>query len=335
MNESNIMETPNFIDIASLVFDPELQFRGKLNKSMVDQFAERMETEDDLMKFVPVEVYFDGKTRLLADGHHRIEAAKKRGHSKIWALIHRGTQKEALLAAVSVNARHGLPLTRAERRRAAEAVVKRCVDLSTRTIADLVGISHQTVIRIKGQLVQMDQLKPTKTTVGKDGRSRPAHQKPQSQGKKSSKAKPVSTACLPIADASDNVANEPPNNRPTQIGPAWKGVKAEQTHFNDVRFEPDPDDDFYDWLTEEEREQLRQDQKNCPAIKLVPPIRSYTIQRIPEHDPQYLVSCLFSLFKPLYRKKHIFALARKMIAQGEAAAIQELVATLQKELQPQ
>jgi len=153
------METPQFIAIVSLASDPELQVRDKLNKSMVDQFAERMETEADLKNFVAIDVFFDGEKYWLADGHHRVEAAKKKGYDKIWAIVHQGTQNDALLAAVAINARHGLPLTRSERRRAVVTVVKRCPDQSIRSIAALVGLSHQTIIRIKNQLVQMDQFR--------------------------------------------------------------------------------------------------------------------------------------------------------------------------------
>ena len=65
----------------------------------------------------------------------------------------------------------------------------------------------------------------------------------------------------------------------------------------------------------------------------IPLIRNYTIQSIPEHDPQYLVSCLFSLFQPLYRKKLLQALAEKMLDKGEIEAVREVVDTVQTKIQ--
>lgn len=327
------METPEFIDISSLLIDPELQFRGKLNKSMVDQFAERMETEDDLEKFVPIDVYFDGKKYRLADGHHRIEAAKKRGHSRIWAIVHQGTLKDALLAAIATNSQHGLPLSRAERRRATESLIRCFPDYSIRRIADLVKLSPQTIMRIKNQLFQMEQLKPTKKTVGKDGKARPAKQKQKTHEQKPPKQKPAQTTTPPVEDASDALENVQSVGRPTEIVSIRKGEKEQQTYSCGVRFEPEPDDDFFDWIDDKEREQLREMQKACPATKLVPMIRNYTIQSIPEHDPQYLVSCLFSLFQPLYRKKLLQALSEKMLDKNEIEAVREVIDTVQPKLQ--
>lgn len=78
-----------------------------------------------------------------------------------------------------------------------------------------------------------------------------------------------------------------------------------------VQFEPDPDDDFFDWITDEERAELFERRKTCPN-RLVPQIHNFTIQNIPEHKPDQLINCLFSLFKPNYRKKLLYALAREM-----------------------
>jgi len=78
---------------------------------------------------------------------------------------------------------------------------------------------------------------------------------------------------------------------------------------------------------------MRKQQKASSAIQLVPPARNYTIQNIPEHDPQYLVSCLFSLFQPTYHEKLLYALARKMIAKGATDTVRKFLATLTDECQ--
>ena len=134
-------------------------------------------------------------------------------------------------------------------------------------------------------------------------------------------------------DTTDTTETENPIERPTVVAPLWKGVKEQQTYSCGVRFEPDPDDDVFDWITREEREEMRKQQEASPALKLVPLIRNYTIQSIPEHDPEYLVSCLFSLFQPLYREKLLYALARKMLAKNEAEAVRKFLATLTDECQ--
>ena len=155
----------------------------------------------------------------------------------------------------------------------------------------------------------------------------------KSASKKATAKEPAKDSVQSTLLEPDAAETEQTAKRPTEIAPRWKGVKEQQTYSCGVRFEPDPDDDFFDWITREEREALREDQKASPALRLVPLIRNYTIQSIPEHDPQYLVSCLFSLFQPLYREKLLYALTRKMFAQGESDTVRKFLATLTDECQ--
>ena len=131
--------------------------------------------------------------------------------------------------------------------------------------------------------------------------------------------------------AGDNSGGKQSAERPTAIAPIWKNVKEHQTYCCGIRFEPDPDDDFFDWITREEREDMRKMQEECPAIKLVPLIRNYTIQNIPEHDARYLVSCLFSWFQPLYHEKLLLALAQEMLGKGRAEAVRKVFDTLKEQ----
>ncbi len=322
------MEKHELIDISVLKYDPDLQVRVRIKKEMIDQYAECMETEEDLKHFPEIEVYFDGESYWLADGHHRVEAAKKRKHTRISAVVRRGSLDDAIWAAILANAKQGVALTKADRKRAVEIVVKRWPEKSVRLIAETVKVSHMTVKRIRDAFSGVTNVTPERT-VGKDGKSYPTKQKTRKQPKKSSISKPVQQECPSVEE---NLIEEPSERR-TEIVSLRKGEKEQQTYSCGVRFEPDPDDDHFDWITREEREELRVMQKECPAVKLVPLIRNYTIQSIPEHDPDYLISCLFSLFQPLYRKKLLYAFARKMFAQGEDDTVREAIVTLKEEFQ--
>jgi len=111
------------------------------------------------------------------------------------------------------------------------------------------------------------------------------------------------------------------------------GPKINETFNCGVKFEPDPDDDYYDWITDEEREELYERQKTCPN-KLVPQIHNFTIQNIPEHKPDQLINCLCSLFKPAYREKVAFALLRRMREmETDKERAQNVVTTLFYEFQ--
>jgi hypothetical protein len=127
----------------------------------------------------------------------------------------------------------------------------------------------------------------------------------------------------------DGVLKDSPSGQ-TVIVPLRKNSPERQSYSCGVRFEPDPDDDYFDWITDEERTELREMQK-VSQVKLVPQIRNYTIQSIPEHKPDQLLACLFSLFKPLYREKLLYALARKMFAQDGNEHTRNIIVTLADE----
>jgi hypothetical protein len=49
-------------------------------------------------RFPPVVVYRDGETNWLADGHHRVDAARRAGRTEILAGVRSGGQRDALLS---------------------------------------------------------------------------------------------------------------------------------------------------------------------------------------------------------------------------------------------
>ena len=317
----------------------------KINEETISLYAEQMATEEEMKKFPAVEIYYDGTKYWLADGHHRRAAAEKAGHNKVWAVVKSGTRNDALWGAILGNGKQGFGLTKKDRNRAILLSVERFPDKSNRVIAEALGCSEQSVRRHRPEKSTAPNgavENPRRT--GKDGKSRPAK---RTTAKTNTSASSTTKAASKKATAQEHtkdstpstpiktgaVETEPAAERPTVIAPGWKGVKEQQTYSCGVRFEPDPEDDFFDWITREEREQLREDQKSSPALRLVPLIRNYTIQSIPEHDPQYLISCLFSLFQPLYHEKLLYALARKMIAKGATETVQKFLATLTDECQ--
>jgi len=331
------MEKQIFIAISTLTCDPDLQVRVRLSKEAISQFAERMKTEADLKAFEAVIVYFDGTNYWLADGHHRVEAAKKSGHSNVWAIVRNGERKEALWTAITENSKHGVNLTRADRRRSIELIIEQWPEKSTTLIAEATKSSQSTVDRIKRQLTQMGKLKQPHKTIGKDGRVRSASQKKNSTGtptvttpttKATAKKESSTQPALFEAVDDDNPVEQSSKTVSVSLGP-----KVNETFNCGVIFEPDPDDDYYDWITDEERAELYEMRKTCPN-KLVPQIHNYTIQNIPEHKPDQLINCLCSLFKPPYREKVAFALLRRMREMDtDRERAQNVVTTLYHEFQ--
>lgn len=126
------------LKLDDIVVDIALDVRGKVAKKVVEHY---MEIFDELP---PVDV-FNG--RLLADGFHRVAAAKKLGREKVNARIHPGDRNAAMVFAATANAVHGLPLNQKQRRAAIERLLD-STDWSQREVARKMGVSDDNVSSI-------------------------------------------------------------------------------------------------------------------------------------------------------------------------------------------
>jgi ParB-like chromosome segregation protein Spo0J len=126
------------------------QVRERLDREAIATYAETMRNGE---KFPPIDlVEVDGKL-ILAHGFHRFDAAKLAGLTAIDAMVRTGTKADALRIAVGANARNGVALTRADKRKAVRLVLDdpelKC---SQRQIAKLCGVSHRLVQLIVNEL---------------------------------------------------------------------------------------------------------------------------------------------------------------------------------------
>jgi hypothetical protein len=95
--------------------DGGTQPRVAIDQGIVDEYAEQYSTGVDLK---PVIVFHDGATYWLADGFHRYWANRKIKSDYIFAHVHQGTQRDAILYSVGANADHGLRRTNGDKRKA-------------------------------------------------------------------------------------------------------------------------------------------------------------------------------------------------------------------------
>ncbi|MFO0910549.1 MAG: transcriptional regulator [Isosphaeraceae bacterium] len=152
------------VALNELVLDPNLNLRDRLDDFTVERYA------DSWDRLPPITVYdVDGRL-LVADGFHRHAAAVMLGKHKIKAEVCHGTFTEALDFVSSVNLFHGLPLTRAERRRAVEVKLKLHHDWSDRRMAEELAVSRELVAKIRRQLIDGGQIPNNPGRVGADGK---------------------------------------------------------------------------------------------------------------------------------------------------------------------
>ena len=96
-----------------LVIDGGTQVRRVLSETLIQEYVDVLRRGG---QFPPLDVYFDGDTYWLADGFHRLEAAKRAGYIALAATIHPGGMREALLHSLGANAdrRHAVQLMLAD-----------------------------------------------------------------------------------------------------------------------------------------------------------------------------------------------------------------------------
>lgn len=87
--------------------------------------------------------------RVLLDGHARVAAARLTGRTTLPVEWFTGSDAEALEAATSANAQHGLPLTAPERTAALHALLELAPQWSNRHLAAAAGVSEATVRRVR------------------------------------------------------------------------------------------------------------------------------------------------------------------------------------------
>ncbi|RSM50660.1 streptomycin biosynthesis protein [Amycolatopsis balhimycina DSM 5908] len=109
-------------------------------------------------------------TMQVLDGLHRLKVARVRGDTKILARLVDATESDAFVLAVEANIRHGLPLSLADRKRAAVQIIGTHPQWSDRRVASATGISAGTVADLRRRAGEDG----TEARIGRDGRVRPS-----------------------------------------------------------------------------------------------------------------------------------------------------------------
>lgn len=115
MLDSLIKQESDMIAVDSIRSDGGTQARIQLDWIAIDEYSKAMQ---EGAQFPPIVVFHDGKDYWLADGFHRLDAAKRAGIEKIACDVRMGTVRDAILHAVGANADHGVRRTNADKRAA-------------------------------------------------------------------------------------------------------------------------------------------------------------------------------------------------------------------------
>ncbi len=176
------------LDLSLIVFDEELQVRLETDQETVQDYYEAMATEEEMKKFPPPTVYFDGCRYWLADGHHRYWAAFRRHYKKMIVKVIDGSHDDALLAAVKLNAQNGLRFHDGDWEKIIPLISSKdqWKDWTNRRLAEELGCGETTIRRYRYE----DSVAPpdaTEKRKGKDGKMYKAKKTGKPRSEKSRK----------------------------------------------------------------------------------------------------------------------------------------------------
>jgi hypothetical protein len=150
------------VRLDQLVLLDALQVRVQLNHTTVATYAGIFrEVSAEQCTCPPITVFLQDDAYVVADGFHRVHAARQAGRTTLNAYVRTGgTKDEAWLFAMETNITHGMPYTREDK----EKIVTWLLDhprygsLPTRAIAAMTGnlITHATVANIRNRRHERD-----------------------------------------------------------------------------------------------------------------------------------------------------------------------------------
>lgn len=164
------MDETRLLNLDSVTVDNGLNPRvGALDQEAVLDYAAHVDDLPPMVVFkVPGE---DGY--LLAAGFHRIAAHRLAGRYKARFFVREGSRAEAAEFADLDNLRHGLQLSRAERREVIKRQLKRHPDWSDVRLASACFTTDKTVRSVREALEQTSEIPRHDVLVGADGIGRP------------------------------------------------------------------------------------------------------------------------------------------------------------------
>jgi len=139
---------PKSISIDLIRLDGDTQSRLAINETVVDDYSELIDSGADGWNMPPVDVFYDGSVYWLGDGFHRVLAAERKKRGSIPCNVHKGTAIDAKIFAMTANDRHGLRMTRSDKRACVEWLLDNGGKMTQREIAEKAGVTRRHVVQI-------------------------------------------------------------------------------------------------------------------------------------------------------------------------------------------
>ena len=155
------------VKLSLITIDAGTQAREKINQDVVNEYAQLM-SEGTI--FPPIVVF--GEKNILADGWHRFFAHRAAGLKEIEIDSREGDVRDAIFYGFGANKHRGLQMNQADTKNIIGRMLmdQEWSKLGDRKIADHVGVSSTTVLRIRQAMEGDGKIKKANTrTVVRDG----------------------------------------------------------------------------------------------------------------------------------------------------------------------
>jgi len=133
------------LSVDLLRIDAGTQSRVKINEDVVEDYADVISASDGDWPFPPLDVFHDGSEYLMGDGFHRILGAIRAKRASVPCRIHPGTAKDARIFSMTANDRHGLRMTRADKRACVIWLLDNGGKMTQIAVAEAAGVSRRLV----------------------------------------------------------------------------------------------------------------------------------------------------------------------------------------------
>lgn len=156
------------IKLSEIVLDDSFQIRVELSTETIEEYAELMSSE---VEFPPIDIYIFNGSKVLVNGRHRVEAARKCGLESIHAIILEGDARQALLHAIRCDATSALKRTNADKQKAVRLLLadSEWSLWSDVKIAGQAGVSDRFVASVRKSLTSNGSMLHDSVKVSRAG----------------------------------------------------------------------------------------------------------------------------------------------------------------------
>jgi len=136
------------LSVDLLRIDGGTQSRIGINDEVVADYREAIQNAGGDWPFPALDVFCDGVAYYIADGFHRWHAANQAKRASVPCNIRDGTKWDARVYGMTANDKHGLRMTRADKRHSVEWLLENGNGMLQADIAEKAGVSKRTVATI-------------------------------------------------------------------------------------------------------------------------------------------------------------------------------------------